>query len=69
MPILGGCQHRESLWEVKTILPRSETDDSRPILFKPHYGLANYHLVMGSKIDNVYDVIDTVRETFGWPKS
>lgn len=63
LPSIADCRYRDSLWEVKTVMPRSETDDSRPILFKPHYGLRNYHLVMGGKIDNVYDVIDVIGQT------
>ncbi len=63
VPAVADCLHRESLWEVRTVLPRSETDDSRPILFKPHFGMRNYHLVMGGKIDNVYDVLDVVGQT------
>ena len=43
---------------MKTVLPRSEADDSRPILFRSHHGIPNYHVVMGGKIDNVYDVAD-----------
>jgi hypothetical protein len=66
LPAASGCIHRDSLWEVKTVLPRSETDDSRPILFKPHAGLANYHLIMGGKIDNIYDIVDVIGHTFGW---
>ncbi len=58
LPELAKCDYRDSLWEVKTVLPRSESDDSRPILFRPHHGIANYHVVMGGKIDNVYDVAD-----------
>jgi glycine/D-amino acid oxidase-like deaminating enzyme len=38
MPILQQCEYKRSLWEVKTVLPQSETNDSRPILFKPNYG-------------------------------
>ena len=68
LPAMADCRYRDSLWEVKTVMPRSETDDSRPILFKPHYGMKNYHLVMGGKIDNVYDVIDVIGQTFGWGK-
>jgi hypothetical protein len=66
LPAVAGCEYRDSLWEVKTVLPRSETDDSRPILFRPHFGQPNYHLVMGGKIDNVYDVVDMIGRTFGW---
>src|SRR4051812_23753828 len=32
LPAISRCEYRDSLFEVKTVLPRSETDDSRPIL-------------------------------------
>jgi glycine/D-amino acid oxidase-like deaminating enzyme len=64
LPALAGCKYHDSLWEVKTVLPRSETDDSRPILFKPDFGLPGYHLVMGGKIDNVYDIVDVISQEF-----
>lgn len=57
LPILEQCDYRESIWEVKTVLPHSESNDSRPILFKADYGLTGLHSVMGGKIDNVYDVV------------
>jgi len=62
IPILNEMSYKESLWEVKTILPSSDTDDSRPILFKANYGLPGLHCVMGGKIDNVYDVIQTIND-------
>lgn len=56
----------ESLWEIKTILTQSESDDSRPILYKDHYGgLHNYICIMGGKIDNIYDVFKELRHTYG----
>ena len=57
LPILADCEYVDSLWEVKTILPRNEIDDGRPILYKPHHGIPNHHVVMGGKIDNVYDAV------------
>jgi hypothetical protein len=45
-----------SLWELKTILPQSDSDDSRPILFKRDAGMPGLHCVLGGKIDNVYDM-------------
>ncbi len=63
VPALSRCRYADSLWEVKTVLPRSEIDDSRPILYKPHYGLRNLHVVMGAKIDNVYDAVEAVDST------
>lgn len=56
----------ESLWEVKTILPKSEGDDSRPIMYLDHYGgVQNYICIMGGKIDNIYDVFRELKETYG----
>ncbi len=56
----------ESLWEVKTVLPRSEGDDSRPIMYLDNYGgLPNYICIMGGKIDNIYDVLRELKETYG----
>lgn len=60
MPILSECRYDRSLWEVKTLLPRSESDDSRPILFRMHHGLYGFHCVMGGKIDNVYDAVEAI---------
>ena len=52
----GVAVHVRSLFEVKTVLPQSEHDDSRPILFKPCAELSGLVSVMGGKIDNVYDL-------------
>ncbi|MCZ7586759.1 MAG: FAD-binding oxidoreductase [Deltaproteobacteria bacterium] len=62
LPVLTQCRYVESLWEVKTVLPLSETDDSRPILFARDAGLRNYHVIMGGKIDNVYDMTDEIKK-------
>ena len=62
LPVLDGCRYRESLWEVKTVLPRSDVDDSRPILFKPNHALRGLHCIMGGKIDNVYDALDELQK-------
>ena len=32
----------------------------RPILFRSHYGLPNLFVIMGGKIDNVYDVVEAL---------
>lgn len=55
----------ESLWEIKTVLQSSESDDSRPILYKEHYGdIKNYICIMGAKIDNIYDVLRELKESY-----
>jgi len=57
LPCLADAGYLDSLWETKTILPASEVDDSRPILFRAHHGLRGLYCVMGGKIDNVFDVL------------
>lgn len=56
LPCLSASRYVESLYEVKTVLPQSESDDSRPILFRRNHGLPGYTCVMGGKLDNIYDV-------------
>ena len=60
IPVLSSCRYEDSLWEVKTVLPRSETDDSRPILCRFNYGLRGFHVIMGGKVDNVYDAVAAI---------
>ncbi len=58
LPVLAKSKYVDSLYEVKTVLPQSEGDDSRPILYKPdHGGLVGYTCIMGGKLDNIYDVL------------
>jgi glycine/D-amino acid oxidase-like deaminating enzyme len=56
MPIVERFVQKGSLWELKALLPQSEADDSRPILFKRDAGVAGLTCVLGGKIDNVYDM-------------
>jgi glycine/D-amino acid oxidase-like deaminating enzyme len=58
LPIARGSRYRKSLFEVKTVLVKSETDDSRPILFERHEWPPRCYSILGGKIDNIYDVID-----------
>jgi glycine/D-amino acid oxidase-like deaminating enzyme len=58
IPALQDCRYIDSIWEVKTVLPQSEVDDSRPILMKRDQGIPNLTCIMGGKIDNIYDVFE-----------
>ena len=64
IPALAGCSQVDSLWEVKTVLPRSEVDDSRPVLYVTDWGLPNLTCLMGGKIDNIYDIIGFETERY-----
>ncbi|WP_236169981.1 NAD(P)/FAD-dependent oxidoreductase [Pseudomonas parasichuanensis] len=58
IPAIQGAAHIDSLYEVKTVLQKNEGDDGRPILFERHQGLPGCYSVLGSKIDNIYDVLE-----------
>ncbi|MBG3876440.1 FAD-binding oxidoreductase [Desulfovibrio oxamicus] len=63
LPVLGGVRQEGSLFEVKTVLLASEDSDSRPILFRRDYGgLKGFHVAMGGKIDNIYDLLETIAD-------
>lgn len=64
MPALEHCKYRDSLFELKTVLPQSEGDDSRPILFLRHAHPRGLISVLGGKIDNVYDLEREVAALF-----
>ena len=56
MPAMERCVPCGSLWEVKTVLPQSELDDGRPILFHRDDHLPSLISIMGGKLDNIYDI-------------
>ncbi len=65
IPALKDMQLMDTIREVKTVLRKSEDSDSRPILFKPHFGLHNYTCIMGGKLDNIYDVFEDLKVLYG----
>jgi len=65
LPVMTQSRYVDSLWEVKTVMPRSEQDDSRPILLQRSAALPNCFTVLGAKIDSVYDVEEALTETLG----
>ena len=62
LPLMAECRHLDSIWEIKTVLPRSEVDDSRPILLKRSSPESAVFSVLGAKIDSVYDVQESLEE-------
>ncbi|MEA3249117.1 MAG: FAD-dependent oxidoreductase [Patescibacteria group bacterium] len=64
IPEMSGIRQRDSLWEIKTVLPMNENDDGRPILFRKDHGLKGLTCVMGGKVDNIYDALEELDKTF-----
>lgn len=62
VPVLADTQVQGAFREVKTVLVRNEGDDGRPILFERHSDVPNCYSILGSKIDNIYDVLQVLDE-------
>ncbi len=62
IPSFSGSQYASSIFEVKTVLEEAEDSDKRPILYRQNYGIDNFHIVMGGKIDNIYDCLAEVKK-------
>jgi glycine/D-amino acid oxidase-like deaminating enzyme len=58
VPLILGSRYVKSLFEVKTVLVKSETDDGRPILFERHSECPGLYAILGGKIDNIFDVLE-----------
>lgn len=64
IPSVLDARYVDSLFEVKTVLTKSESDDGRPILFEKHLELPGCYSVLGGKIDNIYDVLEKLDTEF-----
>jgi glycine/D-amino acid oxidase-like deaminating enzyme len=62
LPALAKSRYRESLFEVKTVLEKNESDDGRPILFRESTSTPGLYSVLGGKIDNIYDILESIDE-------
>ncbi len=65
LPLMRDARYVKSLWEVKTVLPRSAGDDGRPILVRQHADAPGLISILGAKIDSVYDVEDELGDIMG----
>ena len=65
LPLLRHSNHRQSLFEIKTVLAQSEVDDGRPILLRRDFGHPGIYSVLGGKLDNVYDVLAELDRLLG----
>lgn len=63
IPSVKNAKYVDSLFEVKTVLMQNEVDDGRPILFRKDYGFKNFSVIMGGKIDNIYDILEAFKQS------
>lgn len=64
IPEMEKLTYRGSLFEVKTVPNKHEIDDGRPIVFHKHSEDPLCISVLGSKIDSIFELEDTVEDYF-----
>ncbi len=62
VPSMRDAKWIGSLYETKTVLLRNERDDGRPILLEFHPERKDYMMVLGGKVDNIYDLLEALVE-------
>lgn len=60
VPSLADSRCVDSMFEIKTVLMQNEIDDGRPILFRTDYGIQGFSVLLGAKLDNIYDVLEAI---------
>ncbi|WP_157351563.1 hypothetical protein [Aliarcobacter butzleri] len=64
VPIIDKAEYIKSLYTIKTIVSRNEDNDGRPIVIKKHNNKPNIYSILGSKIDNIYDLENYLKEIY-----
>jgi glycine/D-amino acid oxidase-like deaminating enzyme len=67
MPCLAQAERLGSMFDVKTVLRRSEESDARPILFEFDDATPHVVSILGAKMDNIYDALDAIGR-HPWPR-
>ena len=58
VPLLSRAVLAESIFEIKTVATVEDSRDGRPIFIRRSNGVPELFHILGSKIDNVYDVLE-----------
>jgi glycine/D-amino acid oxidase-like deaminating enzyme len=61
LPCLSGTHVVRSIFEIKAVLVNAEADDARPILIEQSADMPRVISILGSKIDNIYEVRSFLR--------
>ena len=67
LPCLNKLEYVDSIWDIKTTLYSSDSNDSRPIVFHEDDNKKNLFSILGGKIDNVFDLEKFVKNKLNLP--
>lgn len=68
IPSFRNARYMGSLYEIKTFSQSRSLRDARPIWFRKEHRHEGIYSILGGKIDNVYDIIDTIGALTGFEK-
>jgi hypothetical protein len=60
LPSISQTTHVDSLFEIKTVSLHHENDDGRPILIDAPQAGIGFFSILGSKIDNIFDILEVL---------
>lgn len=60
VPAIATTEFVRPLFEAKALLVVNDRNDGRPILLRRDYGMPGFHVVLGGKIDNIYDICQAI---------
>lgn len=61
LPAIEDVTWRDSIFEIKSVLIKNESDDGRPIFVYGHTDAPGLYSLLGGKLDNIYDLFDALR--------
>ena len=62
IPAIAQAEFCSSLFEIKSVLVKNETDDGRPILYEKSLEIPGLVSILGGKIDNIFDILARIEE-------
>lgn len=65
LPSLRNVQPIGSLFDTKSVMMARESDDGRPILYEESRDHPGVISILGSKMDNIYDVLNLLDQRYG----
>ncbi|HRD61642.1 MAG TPA: hypothetical protein PL137_12105, partial [Nocardioides sp.] len=63
VPAVEQVRHRDSLFDIKTLVAGTQGDDARPILYHRDSVAPRLVSILGGKLDNIFDVYGVVDAT------
>ena len=58
IPDMIDMKHLGDICERKAVFLQNDGDDGRPIMFRENYGFRGFDVIVGAKLDNIYDILD-----------